>query len=276
MSNLIHFLNGKFVTEEELLISPRDLGYVRAYAVTDFLVTYNHQPFRLSDHIERLFTSAEIIGLSIPWTREQIALWVKETLEKNNKDTEKSVKTIISGGMSHSMYPAEIPTIVIIVSPRMRKPDSDYEKGIKVQAINYKRPFPEAKHTHYVEAIKELTKLRNTGINDLIFYDSSQVFEASGCSLFALIDNKLMTAKSNVIDGITRKVLLEILQLPISIEVRNFTFDELMQASEVFVTGSNSEVRGVVEINGKLVGDGKVGAITKEVLKQYREYIKIS
>lgn len=274
MANLIHFLNGRFVTEDELLISPRDLGLVRGYAVTDFLVTYNHLPFKLNEHIDRLFSSAEMIGLQIPWTKAQVASWVRETLDRNDKDTEKTVKILLTGGTSHSMYQAETPTLIMMVNPRVRHPPSAYEQGIKVKAIRYKRQQPEAKHTHYLEAVKQLATVKNDNINDLIYYDDSQVYEGSGCSLFVVIDNTLVTAKSNVIDGITRKTLLETIQLTIPIVVRDFTFDELQNASEIFLTGSNSEVRGVIEINGKPVGDGKVGAITKEVLRQYQEYLR--
>lgn len=273
MSNLIHFLNGKFVTEDQLLISPKDLGFVRGYALTDFLVTYNHKPFKLPEHIDRLFNSAEIIGLQIPWSKQQLINWVQETLDKNEKDSEKTVKIILSGGPSSSMYQAEPPTLVMIISDRKRHPESAYENGIKTMAVHYKRPYPTAKHTHYIEAIRQFAHINREDINDLIYYDDNQVFEGSGCSLFAVIDNKLVTAKSNVIEGMTRKVLLEILKLPIPIEVRDFTFEELMNASEVFVTGSNSEVRGVVEINEIAIGNGKVGKITKEVLRQYREYV---
>ncbi len=274
MNNLVHFLNGKFVSEDELLISPRDLGFVRGFAVTDFLVTYNHKPFRLADHVTRLFESAEVIGLRIPWSTTQVEQWIQETIDRNDKSIEVTVKTIVSGGISHSMTPAETPTIMMIVSPRERKPESDYERGIKVEAVKYKRPYPTAKHTNYIEAIKQLAKHTNDGINDLIYYDENQVYEGSGCSLFAVIDDKLVTAKSNVIDGITRKTLLEILKLSIPIEIRDFPFDELQNAAEVFMTGSNSEVRGVIEINGRPVGNGKVGDITKEVMKQYRNYIQ--
>lgn len=273
MDGLIHFLNGKFVTEDELLISPRDLGYVRGYSVADFIVTYNHKPFKLTEHIDRLFKSAEIIGLEIPWTKKQIITWAKETLDKNGKETEKTIKIILSGGISHSLHQAETPTIVMIINPRVRKPASDYENGIKVVAVEYKRQYPEAKHTHYVEAIKQLAQVKNEGIEDVIYYDNSQVYEGSGTNIFAVINNKLTTTKSNIVSGITRNTLLEILKLSILIEIRDFTFNELLKATEVFITGSNSEVRGVIEINGKPVGDGKIGKITKEVAKQYREYI---
>lgn len=274
MNNLIHFLNGKFVSEDELLISPRDLGFIRGYAVADFIVTYNNEPFKLPQHIDRLFKSAHVIGMTIPWSKMQMIDWATETLNKNDKDTEKTIKIILSGGVSHSMRQAETPSLVMIVSHRKRHPEIYYENGVKVIAVEYKRQFPEAKHTHYVEAIKQLASVKNDGIEDVIYYDNSQVYEGSGTNIFAVIDNALVTTKSNIVEGITRNTLLEILQLPIPTEVRDFNFDELMNATEVFITGSNSEVRGVVKINKKIIGDGKVGEITKEALKQYRNYIQ--
>lgn len=273
MSNLIHFLNGKFVTEDELLISPRDLGFTRGYAVTDFLVTHNHKPFKLTEHIDRLFKSAEIIGLQIPWSKTQIEEWINQTLDKNDKTVEKTVKIILSGGKSHSMYQEDTPTIIMIVDPHVPPVQSYYENGIKVKAINYKRPHSQAKHTNYVEGIKQLSQVKDDDIAEILYYDEYQVFEGAGSNLFAVIDNKLVTAKSNIVEGITRNVLLEILKLDIPVEVRDFTFDELLKASEVFLTGSSKEIRGVVEINGKPVGNGKVGVITKEAAKQYKEYI---
>lgn len=273
MSSLIHFLNGKFVSEGELLISPRDLGFIRGYAVADFIVTYKNRPFKLSAHIDRLFKSAEIIGLQIPWSKTQLEEWVHETLERNDKDSEKTIKIVVSGGISHSMHHAKVPTLVMIISQRIHHPASYYENGVRAIAINYKRQYPEAKHTHYVEAMRQFAKVKNDEITEIIYYDDSQVFEGAGCNLFAVINGTLMTTKSNIVDGITRNVLLEILHLDIPIEVRDFTFDELMKASEVFLTGSSSEVRGVVEINGAAVGKGKVGKITKEVSKQFKEYL---
>ena len=273
MNDFIHFLDGKFVTEDELLISPRDLGFVRGYAVADFIVTYDNKPFKLPEHVDRLFKSAEIVGLRIPWSKSQIIDWAKETLEKNDTDIEKTLKLVVSGGNSHSLHQAEIPTLIMIVSERMRKSAKDYENGVNVIAVEYKRQYPEAKHTHYVEAIKQLAKIKDQDIEEVLYYDDSQFYEGSGTNVSAIIDNKLVTTKSNIVEGITRNTLLEILQLPIPIEVRDFTFDELLKATEIFITGSNSEVRGVIEINGDPVGSGKVGEITREAHKQYKEYI---
>jgi branched-subunit amino acid aminotransferase/4-amino-4-deoxychorismate lyase len=273
MNNSIHFLNGKFVVEEELLISPRDLGFSRGYAVADFLVTHNLKPFRLSQHIDRLYKSAEIIGLKIPWTKDQVSDWIKETLAKNNSKEEKTIKIFLTGGISHSMYQEENPTIMIVIGSYIRPPASYYENGVKAKAVKYERQFYEAKTTNYIEAIKVLSENKDNGITEVIYYNDSQVFEGGGCNVFAVIDNKLVTPKSNIVEGITRNVLLKILKLDIPIEVRDFTFNELVNASEVFLTGSSKEIRGVVNIDGKDIGSGKVGEITKEASRQYKEYI---
>lgn len=272
MKEYIHFLNGRFVTDTDLLISPKDLGYTRGYAVADFLVTHNKKPFRLNEHVDRLYRSAEIIGLSIPWSKEQVIAWANETLDKNDKTIEKTLKMILSGGVSHSMHQAEIPTLIMIVSEYTPPPSSYYEKGVKAIAVHYKRQYPEAKHTHYVEAIRQMAG--KSDIDEVIYYDESQVFEGAGCNLFAVIDNKLVTTKTNIVEGMTRRVLLEVLTLKIPVEVRDFSYDDLLRASEIFLTGSSKKIRGVVELNGKPVGNGKVGEITKEAYRQYMDYIR--
>lgn len=272
MHNFIHFLNGKFVTEDKLLISPRDLGFARGYAVVDFLVTSNQRPFKLREHLDRLFKSAQIIGLRIPWTKNQIGGWIKETLSKNKQKTETTIKIYITGGKSHLLYQAESPTIIIIIGPYVTPPKGFYENGVKAKAVNYKRPFAESKTTHYTEGIRQLSEAEDEDIEEIIYYDDSQVFEGLGSNLFAVIDQKLVTTKSNILPGVTRNVLLEILNLDLPIEVRDFTFDELLKATEVFLTGSSKRIRGVIQINGRPIADGKVGKITKEVMRQYNKY----
>ncbi len=86
----MHFLNGKLVQEKDLLISPRDLGFARGYAVFDFLITYGGRPFMLERHIERLLQSAKLISLPVPWSKKQIVDWVKKTVAQNRNGEEKS------------------------------------------------------------------------------------------------------------------------------------------------------------------------------------------
>jgi branched-chain amino acid aminotransferase len=273
MTGKMHFLNGKFISEDELVVSARDVGFSRGYAVFDFLITYSHhRPFKLSRHIDRLFNSAHYIGLKTPWSKEQVSQWVLETLEKNESEAEKSIKIIISGGVSDTMLPAEKPTLVIIVDPKHEYPKENYENGTGVIAVKHHRYTPGAKSNNYMEGMKQTQIAKEIGAAEPIYYNETQVFEGSNSNIFAVIDNKLVTPKTNILYGITRETLLEILKLDMPIEERDFTLDELLSASEVFLTGSGKEISPVTKIDGNEVGNGEVGRITKEVMNQFRKY----
>lgn len=270
---MIHFLNGNFVTVEELSISPQDLGFSRGFAVHDFIVTNNNKPFKVAEHVDRLLESAYKIGLKHTYSRDYLIQKILETFDKNPSNIEKTMRIYLTGGISHTMRQAHKPTLMFVVNERNRYAEDIYQQGIKVIAEEYIRPYPNVKHNFYVEAIKGLSAI-NSDVQDIIYYGKEQVYEGSGCNIFAVINDILVTPQSNIVKGITRNTLLNILRLNIPIKEQDFSFNELLNASEVFVTGSNSEVRGVIEINGKKIGNGCVGDITKECLRQYREYIK--
>lgn len=267
-----HFLNGSLVSESELLISPRDVGYSRGYGVFDFLRTYMGRPFKLDEHIDRLYSSAKAIGLTISWDRAQVVAWVLKTLAANDDGQEKFIKIILSGGASNTMLPAETPTIVIIVDRATQYPEEVYQNGVDVLTVKHSRYSPEAKTNNYIEGVKQMQHDHIRGAAEPLYYSDSQVYEGSNSNLFAVIDGKLVTIRSNILAGITRAVLLDILSLDIPLIVRDFTLDELRSASEVFLSGSGKEIVPVTAIDGAPVGDGKVGTVTREVMRQFRAY----
>lgn len=273
MQTNTHFLNGNLVSEAQLTISPRDLGFSRGYAVFDFLKTYpHHRLFKLQEHIDRLFNSAELIGLQLPWSKNQVKTWVISTLEANDTPDEKFIKIIVSGGQSDTMLPSVHPTIVILVDPATHYPEKNYEQGVGVIGVQYERYLPAAKSNNYIEGVKQMQRAQLTGAFEPVYYSDTQVFEGSNSNIFAVIDHTLVTPASSILKGITRGVLLEVLQLDIPIEVRDFTFAELLKASEVFLTASGKEVMPVTSIDGSALGTGEVGPITKEVMRQFNEY----
>ncbi len=268
-----HFLNGRLVGESELMVSVRDLGFARGYAVFDFLVTYPTQrPFLLSRHIDRLFASAAHIGLEVPWTKAQVADWVMRALAANNDGKEKGIKIMISGGVSHSLIPNGEPTIAITIDERHHLPLETYEKGASVITVKHQRYQPEAKTNNYIEAVKQSQAARKVSAIEPVYFDDNQVYECSSSNIFAVIDGALQTPKSNILSGITREVLLEILQLDIPIAERDFTIEEFLAAPEVFLTASNKEVAPIVRIDNHVVGDGTVGRITKNVMQQFKDF----
>jgi branched-chain amino acid aminotransferase len=274
MNEPIHFLNGKFVQEKDLKVSVRDLGFTRGYAVFDFLITYPSQrPFMLSRHIYRLFHSAHLIGLSMPWSEEAISGWVMQTLDANKDCVEKQIKIVVSGGVSDSLLPPpKEATIAIVVDPRHFFPQDYYENGAGIIMDKHTRYAPEAKSNNYIEGVKQAQVAQKTEAIEAVYCSDEQVFEGSSSNIFALIDGKLLTPRSNVLSGITRGVLLEILKLDVPVEMADFPVKQLLAAKEVFLSGSNKEILPITKIDGNYVGDGRVGNITKEVMKQFKEY----
>jgi branched-chain amino acid aminotransferase len=269
----VHFLNGKLISEEELTISPRDLGFLRGYAIFEFLKTYpHHRPFKLDEHIDRLFQSAELIGLQLPWDKDQVKKWILETLEANQTPEEKFIKIMLSGGVSSSMLPTGEPTIIILIDSATMDSEEAYAKGFGITTVKYERYEPAAKTNNYIEGVKQIQKAAKVGAVEPLYYSDTQVFEGSNSNVFAVINNELVTPATNILFGVTRAVLLEILKLDVPIVVRNFTLRELLTASEIFYTGSGKEVVPITKIDGEPVGDGLVGSVTKEVMRQYREY----
>lgn len=266
-----HFLNGKIVGEEGLLISPRDLGYLRGYAVFDFLKTYHGRPFKLQAHIDRLYNSAELVGMSVPWSKEQMTEWIEETLAANGPG-EKFIKIVLSGGKSGDLLMHGAPTVLIMIDPAVVYPASYYTEGVAAVTVHHERYNCHAKTNNYIEGVKRSMEAQGRGASEVLYYNDTQVFEGAISNLFVLHDGVLKTPKSNILEGITRAALLDILDLDVPLSVEDFPLDVLLSAQEVFMTGSGKEIVPIVTIDDTVIGDGAIGPVTKEVMRQFQEY----
>lgn len=273
MKNM-HFLNGQLVNEDDLLISPRDLGYSRGYAVFEFMRISKGRAFMLEKHIDRLFQSCQEISLNLPWTRKQISDWVLQTIEANKSiQGEKVMRITISGGASLTFSPAKIPTIIIMVDPRIPCPPEDYANGVHVLLSEFQRYKPQAKTNNYIEAVCQLSSLPN-GIDEVIYHSEGMVREGTKCNVFAVINGSLLTPKTGVLEGVTRDIIINELELSVRAEARDFSVQELLSASEVFTTATSKEIMPVTRLKNVSVGDGSVGPITKEVMSKFRSFFE--
>ncbi len=270
----IHFLNGKLVPEKDLVISPRDLGYSRGFAVFDFMETYERRPFMLESHINRLFMSAEAISLEIPWSKEEVSSWVLRTLEANSpSDAEMVIRITISGGVSFNLATSGIPTVVITVEPKLPCPPCDYDNGVEIALVEFERYRPEAKTNNYIEAIRILKHI-GPHVDEVIYYSDNFVREGSRCNIFALLGERLLTPKTKVLGGVTREVLLDNVKLSIPIVAEDFLVEDLYEASEIFITATGKGIMPVTKVAGSPVGSGEVGSVTKKVANQYRAFMR--
>ncbi len=270
----VHFLNGQFVSEDNLLISPRDLGYSRGYAVFDFMIASKGRPFMLERHIDRLYRSCQSISLSLPWSKEQISDWVLQTLEANKSvENELVIRISISGGSSETLTPPKTPTIIITIDPRIGSSPEDYASGVHVLLSEFEKYEPQAKTNNYVEAIRQFSSIPND-IHEVIYHSRGMVREGTRCNVFALINGSLVTPKTGILEGITRSVIINELQLSVPVKVRDFSVQELLSASEIFITATSKEVMPVTKLNNVPVGGGSVGPMTQEVMSKFRNFFE--
>lgn len=270
----IHFLNGQFVDEDHLLISPRDLGYSRGYAAFDFMITSGGRPFMIDRHMDRLFNSCRAISLHTPWSKQQVADWIQQTVDENELDDEDMVmRIIISGGLSGTLTPAKTPTIAIIVEPRIFCPPKDYTNGVRILLTEFDRYEPHAKTTNYMHAVR-IMKVAPHDVDEIIYFSDSMVREGTRSNIFAVIDGILTTPKTGMLGGVTRSVILNDLALTVQAEARDFTVQDLLSATEVFITATGKEVMPATKINDTPVGDGAVGDVTKEVMTKFKDFFE--
>mgnify|MGYP001578418065 CR=1 FL=1 len=276
MKECRHYLNGQYVTESKLLVSPRDLGFSRSFAVFDYLRTYNGGPFKLKEYLKRLLRSAELIDLKHNYSLEDLTKIVEEALDKNNDGNEKTVKIILSGGISNFMYQSGKPTLIVMVDSLKLKDKKIYEDGVKVNLVKFVRYIPEAKSTNYIEEVRRAQADMGNGAYERVYFSDKQVHEGATSNIFAIKNKKIYTPKNNILFGITRGVLLKDLNSKLHIVEKDFDLKFLINADEVFITSSGKKIVPVVKVDKNIIGNGRVGEITKQVMKNFEEFTRKS
>lgn len=272
MKEPIFYVDGNFIPQSQACLNVTNIGLLRGYGVFDFTRTYNRKPFRLKDHLNRLWNSADIIGLDLPWSKKELAELIYKTLEKNPYG-EKSIRIVLTGGESSDTFTlADTPSLIIMVKPVKIYPKEMFEKGVKVITFPGKREISEAKTLNYLYGVKALKKAKLEGAEEAIYACNGVLYECMACSFFAVKDKKIITSGNDILDGITRKTVLELVEGKIPVEYRFIKLTEIAFLDEVFLTSSSHEVMPIVIIDKTKIGKGKPGPITIEIMKMFKEY----
>lgn len=270
----IFYVDGNYVPETEAVIPVDDLAVLRGLGVCDIMRTYNGRPYFLKEHIQRLEHSARQIGLDLPWTTRQIKTILLETLKRNPSIPEANIRAIITGGSSTDfMTPQGHPRLIVMVTPIPSLPDEWYTRGVKVITVHSERDIPEVKSISYIPATLALKKAKEVGAVEALCIDRNGfVREGTTSNLFAFIKGRLVTPDQGVLQGITRKVILDITRSMVTQELREIHLDELLNAEEVFITGTNKGIVPVVCIDDTVIGNGKPGPETGKVIEALNRY----
>ena len=268
------YTDGRWVHPGEASISINDVAVLRGYSAFESLRTYNRRPFHLDEHLTRLYRSAELIELEIPWSRDQVTAIVQEIIARNTYK-HASIRLLVTGGETEdSILPIGKPTLAVLISPLGERDMERFAQGYKLITTSLQRIAPEAKTTSYLAAIRALKEAKRRHAADALFVnEQGHVLEATRSNFFIFRGDTLVTPRVGVLIGITRNVVLELASGRFPTEERPILLEELPLADETFITSSSREIVPVVQIDDLVIGNGKPGQRTYELEQRFIEMI---
>lgn len=266
------YLNGKIVDINKPALLLNDIGLLRGYGVFDFMRTYNGRVFYWADHFKRFVNSAKILGLRVPSKKQELEDIIYKLLKKNQLH-EGSIRLVLTGGptIDGTSYSVARPTFAVLIEDPYTVSKKMTEDGVKLITEDYQRLFPEAKTLNYILTINRQPKKKQNKAYEILYTLNGEVLEGSMSNFFIFKGDTLVTAESGVLPGITRKIVLDLAKSKFKVEVQPIKVEELGEATEAFITGTNKEVLPVTDINGVKIGSGRPGQNTKTLGALYRE-----
>ena len=275
------YLNGRFVPEEQATVSVFDHGFLYGDGVFEGIRAYDGRVFRLEDHVQRLFDSAQAIMLSIPLSQKEMCEAILETLRKNNLRNA-YIRPIVSRGYGDlGLDPNKCPrpTVIIIAVDWGAMYGDLYEVGLTAISVAVRRNSPDSlppniKSLNYLNNILAKIEANVKGGNEAIILDSrGLVSEGSGDNIFVIKEGQIFTPHTiSNLKGITRAAVMELAEIKGNpIQEKEMGLFDLYTADEVFVTGTAAEVAPVTKVDGRVIGTGKPGPITKELMAAFKE-----
>lgn len=278
------YITGKFYDKEDAKISVYDHGLLYGDGVFEGMRSYSGRVFRLKEHMDRLYESARAICLEIPMSKEDMEKATYETLQKNNL-VDAYIRLIVTRGAgSLGLDPNKTsdPQVIIIADSISLYPAEFYEKGLKIITASTIRNHPAAlspriKSLNYLNNIMaKIEGLQAGCIEALMLNHKGEVAECTGDNIFIVKKGVLMTPPKDagILEGITRNAILDLAkELGIIAFEQTMTRHDLFVADECFLTGSAAEVIPVVTIDGRPVGNGAVGPVTRQLLDAFKKLV---
>jgi len=216
--------------------------------------------------LTRLYRSADLIALEIPFTREFVAAIVLDIIERNSYK-HASVRLLVTGGVSEDgIYPLGKATLAVLITELGERDIQLFERGVKLITTRLQRNIPEAKTSSYATAIHALKEAARRGASDALYVNAqNQVLEGTRSNFFVFLGNTLVTPRTGVLMGVTRNVVLALAEGHFKIEERPISLSELSYVDEAFVTSSSREITPVIQIDDQVIGNGEVGHRTYEL-----------
>ena len=281
------FIDGKYYDERDAKISVFDHGLLYGDGVFEGIRAYHGRVFKLKEHIDRLFCSAKAILLEIPMSHAQIMRAVVETC-RENKIRDGYIRLVVTRGagtLGLNPNRCKNPSVIIIAGSIQLYPPALYQRGMDIVTVPTTRNLhsalnPAIKSLNYLNNVLAKIEANNSGCEEAVMLNAEGfVAECTGDNLFIVKNGELFTPplSAGALYGITRLTVIELAQESgLKVSEPNLTLYDLFNADEFFLTGTGAEIVPVVKIDGRVIGTGKPGMLTRKLVKDYRALTKSS
>ena len=276
------YVDGEYISSRSASVSVFDHGFLYGDGVFEGIAVYNSRAFMLEEHLARMFNSAEAIGLEIPLSKARLREAINDTISRNSL-VEGYLRPIVTRGTgSLGLNPeyCKNPSVIIIPQRvedyplmKIRRPG----RAI-ISTIRRNPPFcipASAKTLNYLNNILAKQQANDAGVGEAIMLDSNgKVSEGTGDNLFLVRGSEVYTPslQGNILPGITRLVVLKLCKKHrIPFHESEILPRDLYAADEAFLTSTSLEIQPLVGVDGRKIGDGKAGRITRRLIEYFDE-----
>jgi branched-chain amino acid aminotransferase len=280
-----YYIDGKLYPKEEAKVSVLDHGFLYGDGVFEGIRAYNGRVFRLEQHLDRLWQGARTLMLQIPLSRDALRKAVLWTL-RENKLRDAYIRLVVTRGVGDlGLDPRKCPrpSVIIITDTISLYPAELYERGMEVVSVSTRKNRtdalnPNIKCLNYLNQILGRLEVNREGAPEgIMLNQDGHVAEATADNIFMVLKGILVTppAIAGILLGITRETVLEVaVKEAIPTEEKLFGLHTLYNSDECFLTGTGAEVVPVVKVDGRTIGAGVPGEMTRRIIKSFREVVQ--
>lgn len=277
------WLNGQLVDKQGAVISVFDHGLLYGDGVFEGIRVYGGRIFQCKAHLDRLFASAESLGLAMPYTAEQLHEAMRQAIAAN-AITDGYIRLVVTRGpgtLGLDPRRCHTPTVFIIADAVALYPKEFYDHGMPVIIAKTRRRAdsvlpPRIKSLNYLNNIVAQRETHDAGVPEALMLNADgEVAEGTGDNIFIVRDGALLTPppEAGILLGITRSVVMHLARREgIDVREQRILPEGLYETQECFLTGTAAEVVAVTSVDGKPIGDGEVGPITRKLMGAFRDF----
>ncbi|MBI4265055.1 MAG: aminotransferase class IV [Acidobacteria bacterium] len=276
-------VNGRITGEREAVVPVLDHGFLYGEGIYETMRTYNGRVFLYDRHVRRLRNSARLIALDLPFTEDDLAAQVRDTVAAAALGrAEAYIRVLVTRGVGDLTYDPRAtprPSVVIIVKPQVDPEPSAYERGVRVVIVDVVRNHPETvnpmiKSNNLLNSALAMQEaIRRGGFEGLMRNYRRELSECTTSNIFIVRGGVALTPplSSGLLPGITREFLIEIGR-DVGIDVREEVLrdEDLFAADEAFLTSTTREAVPIVAVDDRAIGSGRPGPVTRRLLEEYR------